>query len=877
VFVILVSFSPVSKAQNVPDSLFAQDIYNACPSCIDLGTQSLLPDAYTLDTMILNISNGINYECALDYHGLELFSNLKRLKIILNSHMIGAYNYNMNFTLNVPHLYFPAGLEHLEITQFISTEIGNLIDLQQLPNGLKSLKVTNSIINVDSFPVTLKSLSLFDVRYTFDNYPTQLTDFKFQWAVDNNNSAITLPSTVERLFISDATSWDFLSSGGTPQDTLIANNSNLRYLEYQGVDVVHSSHLVNLLDFPLLDSLVVMTNDSSFLNQISPNLKYLYINDLSDRHHFSFLDNLPSTLTKLVIDFGLHHISNLPILPTNLVEIDIRLNAYDTLTISAPLPDSLKYLTILHPLPICFPTLPQGLQTLCANFISNSGGLNLCIPNEPAQLLVYNGVNSIYGQLISNPPICNNTLANCYSYQSPLVSGRVFLDLNTNGQFDGMDIQLSNTIQKENIPSGNVSYIPNYTNYFHDFIDTNATYQYSVLNIPPNYTTPLPINITTNNTNNQDYTADFICSPAFAFDDIEISYANSYTNQAGYSSNCYLQIRNRGTNVTSGQLIGTLNNLFGNINGIGATVNNNEISWNYTLNPGQSLMYTFYAQVNQNAQIGDTLHIDYHATVNGIDYDTTNNYFTLTKQVVSSYDPNDIAVNKTIISSNEVQQGVDLTYTIRFQNTGNAPAINIFITDSLSYFLEPAYFEILYSSHPNYHIQIINTYDINKPYVLKIIYNDIMLPDSGSNSEESNGMFIFKIKVKSDALMGTIIPASANIYFDFNAPVITNVVNTIVLDPTKTKNQTNLFFTSSIAPNPVNDFILININNLIYDEIGIIILDHTGKEIIFKNLKLNKGQNSQYINTNYLVNGMYFIKITSPERKLLEVFKVVKL
>lgn len=879
VLAILVSFSVGSKAQDVPDTLFAQDIYNACPSCIDLGTQNLLPDAYTLDTMILNISNSINNECALDYHGLELFSSLKRLKIILNTDIISEYNLIMNFTANVPPFYFPTGLEHLEMTQYLSTEFGSLIDLQQLPNGLKSLKITNSIINIDSFPITLKSLSLFDVRYTFDNYPTQLTDLSFQWAVDNNNAAITLPSSVERLSISDATSWDFLSSGGTPQDTLIAYNSNLRYLEYQGVDVIHSSHLLNLLDFPLLDSLIVRTNDSTFLNQISPNLKYLYINDLSDRHNFSFLDNLPSTLTKLVIDFGLHYISNLPILPNSLVEIDIRLDAYDTLAINAPLPDSLKYLTIWHSLPICFPTLPQGLQTLCANFISQSGGLNLCIPNEPTQLLVYNGVNSTYGELINNPPICNNNLAHCYSYQSPLVLGKLFLDLNSNGQFDGMDVGLSNTIQKESIPSGNISYIsiPYYSSYFHDFIDTNATYQYSALNIPGNYNTPLPININTNNTNNQQYTADFICTPAFSFDDIEINYVNSYTNQPGYSSDCYVQIRNRGTNVTSGQLIGTLNNLFGNINAFGATVNSNEISWNYTLNPGQSLMYSFYAQVNQNAQIGDTLQIDYQATVNGIDYDTINNYFTLSKQVVSSYDPNDIAVNKTIISSNEVQQGVDLTYTIRFQNTGNAPAINVFLTDSLSYFLEPAFFETLYSSHPNYQIQITNTNDINKPYLLKVIFNNIMLPDSGSNSEESNGMFIFKLKVKSDAIMGSIIPASANIYFDFNAPVITNEVNTIILDPTRAKNQTNLFFTSSIAPNPVNDFIQFNINNLIYDEIGIIILDLTGKEIIYKNLKLNKGQNTAKINTNHLVNGMFFIKITSPKGKLLEVFKVVKL
>lgn len=52
IFLLLISFSNGSKAQDVPDSLFALEIFNACPSCIELSTQNLLPNAYNLDRMI---------------------------------------------------------------------------------------------------------------------------------------------------------------------------------------------------------------------------------------------------------------------------------------------------------------------------------------------------------------------------------------------------------------------------------------------------------------------------------------------------------------------------------------------------------------------------------------------------------------------------------------------------------------------------------------------------------------------------------------------------------------------------------------------------------------------------------------------------------
>jgi len=63
--------------------------------------------------------------------------------------------------------------------------------------------------------------------------------------------------------------------------------------------------------------------------------------------------------------------------------------------------------------------------------------------------------------------------------------------------------------------------------------------------------------------------------------------------------------------------------------------------------------------------------------------------------------------------------------------------------------------------------------------VLRFDFPDINLPDSASNEPESHGWLVFKISPK-DVPLGTIIENRVGIYFDYNAPVITNyTINTI--------------------------------------------------------------------------------------------------
>jgi len=69
--------------------------------------------------------------------------------------------------------------------------------------------------------------------------------------------------------------------------------------------------------------------------------------------------------------------------------------------------------------------------------------------------------------------------------------------------------------------------------------------------------------------------------------------------------------------------------------------------------------------------------------------------------------------------------------------------------------------------------------------ILKFTFENIMLPDSNVNLIASNGFMKFKIGLKENLSPGTVIHNSAGIYFDFNAPVITETVFHTIEIPTE--------------------------------------------------------------------------------------------
>jgi hypothetical protein len=66
--------------------------------------------------------------------------------------------------------------------------------------------------------------------------------------------------------------------------------------------------------------------------------------------------------------------------------------------------------------------------------------------------------------------------------------------------------------------------------------------------------------------------------------------------------------------------------------------------------------------------------------------------------------------------------------------------------------------------------------------LLKFNFPNIHLPDSNTNEPGSHGYVQFKIRAKDSLAIGSTIDNTANIFFDFNAPVITNTVSNTVIN-----------------------------------------------------------------------------------------------
>ncbi len=137
---------------------------------------------------------------------------------------------------------------------------------------------------------------------------------------------------------------------------------------------------------------------------------------------------------------------------------------------------------------------------------------------------------------------------------------------------------------------------------------------------------------------------------------------------------------------------------------------------------------------------------------------------------IGAYDPNDKQAHPTGRGDEHyIYRSTDLTYKIRFQNTGTDTAFTVRILDTLSQYLDLTTFRPGASSH-NYTAQIL---DQN---VVEFLFENIMLPDSNVNVEGSQGFVQFQIEPKADVPFWEEIQNRAGIYFDFNEPIITNTV-----------------------------------------------------------------------------------------------------
>jgi uncharacterized repeat protein (TIGR01451 family) len=354
------------------------------------------------------------------------------------------------------------------------------------------------------------------------------------------------------------------------------------------------------------------------------------------------------------------------------------------------------------------------------------------------------------------------------------IQGKVFADNNNNGMFDGGDAGIPNHV----VTTSGITYadVSNVNGDFDVLVTSGFTYGLNAAALNPiawtptapvspySLNVPTPGTVLTGN--------DFGFHPVANVEDLSVVLLTP-PNRVFTSTPATIYVENHGTVPSSGTLVLTYDALTTILNAVPAAASINLVTRQATWNlPPLPLFGSYPIQLNiftpLSTTIGTTLQFNAQVSLAGIDAVPGNNSASSTSLVIGSYDPNDKAVQPAGVGVNhQVDPGTSLKYRVRFQNTGNASAINVVVRDTLDSDLDISTFHMLGASHTH-------SLAIEQGRILVWSFLGINLPDSNTNEPASKGYIDFSISPKVNLPLGTVVENSASIYFDFNAPILTN-------------------------------------------------------------------------------------------------------
>ncbi|EIA07570.1 T9SS type A sorting domain-containing protein [Flavobacterium frigoris] len=434
------------------------------------------------------------------------------------------------------------------------------------------------------------------------------------------------------------------------------------------------------------------------------------------------------------------------------------------------------------------------------------------------------------------------------------IQGKTILDSNSDGcdasdlGYSNLNFSISNGTTKGNLisnSSGNYSIAVGEGTHTITPILENKNY----FNVSPtsfNVTFP---------TQASPFTQDFCITPNGAHPDLEVTLLPIIPARPGFDATYKIIYKNKGTNVQSGLVNLSFNDAVLDYITAIPTVNSqvtDKLSWDYSnLQPFETREIVVTFNVNSPMEtpavnIGDRL--SFNALINPVSGDEkpVDNSFALRQSVVGSYDPND----KTCLEGDVITPsliGEYVHYLIRFENTGTYPAQNIVVKD----LIDLTKFDIS-SLVPTKgsHEFVTKISDGNK---VEFIFENINLPFNDANND---GYIAFKIKTLPTLVVGDTFQNEANIYFDYNFPILTNKATSTF----KTLGTSDFNFSTyfNIYPNPVNEILNINSKHSIEVQ-SIAIYDILGQMVIV----VPNANSVSKIDVSKLATGKYFLKMNT--------------
>ncbi|MGC4041272.1 MAG: T9SS type A sorting domain-containing protein [Flavobacterium sp.] len=450
-----------------------------------------------------------------------------------------------------------------------------------------------------------------------------------------------------------------------------------------------------------------------------------------------------------------------------------------------------------------------------------------------------------------------NCEANTYCSFSPggtsyAIQGNNRFDSNANG-CDATDLNVSNL--KLNFTNGSTNgiLIGNASGSYHNDVPSgthtltpileNATY-FNVSPTTANVTFPSAAS---------PFIQNFCLSANGTHNDLEVAVYPIGGARPGMDNKYKIVYKNKGTSTQSGTVsfeyfdpIEDFVSAMPNFTSQGT----NTLNWGFTnLLPFETREMTVVLNLNSPTEtpaVNAGNLINHTATITGATDETpADNTAIQTQTIVNSFDPNDkTCVEGTILPDYEV--GKYLHYIIRFENTGTASAQNVVVKDIIDTTkLDIATLVPLSGSHP------FET-KISSGNKVEFIFENINLPFDDANND---GYVAFKIKTLPTLTHGQDINNAANIYFDYNYPIVTDTYTTHVFNLLSTPDLdfTNMFTLSPVpAKNSLTittkqDVAISSIN--IYNTLGQLVQVNTNP--------------SATIDVSELKSGNYLIRIVS--------------
>ncbi|MDB5281288.1 MAG: hypothetical protein JWO06_363 [Bacteroidota bacterium] len=446
-----------------------------------------------------------------------------------------------------------------------------------------------------------------------------------------------------------------------------------------------------------------------------------------------------------------------------------------------------------------------------------------------------------------------------HSGQINTFSGNVYYDLNHNGTRDNGEVGLNNVILEGN-PTG-----------FYASTDTAGNYNLLTNTIgdtikpivPSPYGQLSPLSyILTGSATARNF--GYYAPPNIP--DLQVDITASTPIRSFFQSDLVLTVTNKGSINQSPVVTLVLDSNFSYISStpVQSGISGDTLTWNLgnlNLLQRQGIIVT----ISNNSDVGSP--ITCYAMVTPVNHDSfpADNFAVLQDTVVSSFDPNAKECNLgTRISPQQVQEGTQMDYTIRFQNTGTASAINVKVSDTLSANIDPATLHILSSSH-----QV--RWDLRGSGIVDFYFDNINLPTSGQDETGSHGFVKYAVKCKPSVSVGEAISNTGYIYFDLNSAIITNTTSTVVSNILEIAKTGSAGEDINAFPNPANDVIYIDLNKLTEKDVLINLFDPTGKF-----LKSQPAISAlQSINVSPFSDGVYFGQVVHFDGKIAGIFRIM--